>query len=115
MGYTRNYSMGDDGPITHPSQVDDSIIVGTVPPKRVECAALPADSPWRKPGQVCAPSTGLTDLLKGIAEALTQPIVGAVSAATPPAPTATPASTGPSLLLLAVLGGAGYYLLRKKR
>lgn len=114
MGYTRNYySMGDDGPITHPSQVDDSIIVGTVPPKRVDCAALPADSPWRKPGQVCAPSTGLTDLLKSIAESLTQPIVGAVSAVTPPAP--TPSSTGPSLLLLAALGGAGYYLLRKKR
>lgn len=48
--------MGDDGPITHPWQVDESIIA-IVPPTRVDCAQLPADSPWRQPGQVCAPSS----------------------------------------------------------
>ena len=62
MSYFRQ-GMGD-GPVTDPCQVDPSlcpgtgIIVGTAPPTRVDCSQLPADSPFRQPGQPCAESSG---------------------------------------------------------
>jgi hypothetical protein len=114
VSYTRRrLSLQDDeGPITRPSEVDDSIIVGEVTPTRVECSALPADSPWKRPGQVCAPSpvaeffSDLYDKLRSLA-----PSGGAVE----PTPAPTPGATSPrSLLALAAIGGLGYYLLKRR-
>ena len=103
MSYFRP-GMGQEGPITDPSQVD-STIVGEVSPTRVECASLPADSPWRQPGQVCGPT-----LLDRLRDWLREgPTTAASSTAT------TAASDGGSVLLLGGLALAGYYLLRKKR
>lgn len=112
MSYFR--SMGD-GPVTDPSQVDDTVIVGTVTPTRVGCSSLPPDSPWREAGQVCAdaplptptppatPSGSLLDTLKNL-------IGGAATGAAAPAATAATDTT--SLLWLAGLGAAGYYAYR---
>lgn len=107
--FRRARAMGDDAPITHPWQVDESIIP-TVPPTRVDCAQLPADSPWRNPGQVCAPTMteSAIDMVKAAAS---YPVLSV---------TTTDANTGETSglritgLMLAV-GAAGYYLLRKKR
>ena len=112
MSYRRR-ALGQ-GPITDPSQVDDSIILEHIPPTRVDCDALPADSPFRRAGQPCAPN--LWDYLKKL-------IAGA------PAPTPTTASPEPSaptspaedeshLGLWLLLGGAAagaYYLSKKRR
>jgi len=113
MSYFR--SMGD--PITDPSQVDDEIIAGTVAPTRVDCAALPADSPWKRPGQVCAPTPSFWDFLDKILPSSS----GSSAAPSEPAGTlvtASPSPAGDSLLPLALLavGGVGaYYLLRRKK
>ncbi len=106
MSYFRR-PMGD--PITDPSQVDDSIIVGEVPPTRVNCSQLPADSPFRAPGQVCAnaplPGNDLWDAIKGV-------IGGSASSSA-----SSPASgdSGTTLLMLGGAGIAAYYLMRKKK
>lgn len=109
MSYLR--PMGD--PITDPSQVEDTI-VGEVPPTRVQCATLPADSPWRRPGQVCEPSI-LDQIFDWLRTAGT---------AAPPTGTPTDASTPPSssdtssltpILLLGGAAAAAYYLTRKKK
>ncbi len=117
MSYHRRNGLGD-GAITDPSQVD-STLIGTVAPTRVDCAALPADSPWKQPGQVCAPSSTVLDFFNGVIDRITgnTPVAptAAVTPATPDTATTGPSSNLPSLLLLAAVGGVGYYLLRKKR
>lgn len=103
--------LSGDGPITSPSQVDDSVVVGTVPPTRVDCSALPADSPWRRPGQACAStSTPVSEFLSSIFDNMfsSTPPANATTGAQP-----TSASSGPSLLLLAALGGVAYLMTRK--
>lgn len=109
MSYMRR-PMGQDepeGPITHPSQVDDTIIVGEVAPKRVPCDQLPADSPWRQPGQVCAPSRSLLEIIR---DAFGTGTNGATAVAPSP-PVESPASP---LLLLGAAAGL-YYLLRSRK
>ncbi len=115
MTYYRR-SLGQ--PVTDPSQVDDTIVIGEIKPKRVDCASLPADSPWKRPGQVCEPS--FWDFLRDLVPS------------SPDTPNTTPATSPPfvdpsgpgwppaesSLLPLALLalGGLGaYYILRKKK
>jgi hypothetical protein len=98
-----------DGPITDPSQVDDPIPV--VPPTRVDCAALPPDSPWRQPGQVCAPT--IVDAIKGLIEGVTGP--GTTSSSNGSTATSAPATgvEGISPLWYAAAGAAAYYLYRQ--
>lgn len=117
MSYFR--PMGD-GPITDPSQVDDSLIVGEVPPTRVQCIELAADSPWRRPGQVCAdaplPTPGpLGPMIDAVRSILDQATGG--GATTAPDGAAPPAThdDGPNLWLWGGAGVLAYYLLRKKR
>jgi hypothetical protein len=116
--------LGFGDPVTDPSQVDDTVVVGEVPPTRLTCDQLSADSPFRNPGQVCAPPdpsesisgflTGLLDRIKGAvapASATSTTDVSSAAAAVTPDP-----GTG-SLLLLALVGGAAYYYFvhKKKR
>lgn len=116
MSYLRR-PMGDavtstteiDGPITSPSQwnpSDTGVIAGEVPANRVPCDQLPADSPWRRPGQVCAPTGGILD-------SITNLLTGAASGG------ATAASNGdagmPWLLIAGAAGVAGYLILKKKK
>lgn len=105
MSYFR--PMGD--PITDPRQVDDTITVATIPPNRVDCAALPADSPWREPGQVCAPPPSIPffDTLKNLVTA----------GFGPSTPTSAPTATedGSRLWLFAAAGGLAYYLYRSRK
>lgn len=108
MSYLR--PMGD-GPITSPSQVDDSIVIpdAEVGPSRVTCSELPADSPWRKPGQVCAADFNIVDMFTGLLNKL-----GTAFSSSPSA--AAPSSAAPSVALL--VGGvavASYLLLKKKK
>lgn len=116
MSYFRRGGMSDaEGPITSPSQVDDEIPGGIIAPTRVSCDALPADSPWRKPGQACAPpDTSIADFFRGILDK-----ISTITSPTEPPPTApspTPvSSSGPSLLALAAIGGVGYYLYKKRK
>ena len=110
MSYFR--PMGD-GPVTSPSEVDDTIIVGETSPKRVSCEDLPPDSPWRKPGQVCAPNV-VTDFFRGLYNTLTAPTFSVENTA-PTTTTPTTASSSPSLLVLAAAGGLAYYLYKRKR
>jgi hypothetical protein len=102
-----------DGPITSPSQVDPDLIVATIEPKRVPCSELSADSPWRRPGQVCAPGGGgsIVDFFKGLYDK----VAGAAAAVPDAAPAPAPTASSPSLLVLVMIGGAGYYLLKRKR
>lgn len=98
------HPMGD-GPITSPSQVDDPV----VPPTRVACKDLPADSPWRDPGQICADapiSTIFDPIVDIIADAFDKPSPGAG---------APGAASGPNWMLLAGLGIGAYFLFRKKK
>lgn len=53
--FRRSLGAAPSGPITDPSQLENGETIGTVTPTRVDCSKLPADSPWRNPGQVCAP------------------------------------------------------------
>jgi hypothetical protein len=95
-----------DGPITSPSQVDDSVLVPEeVGPSRVTCSELPADSPWRKPGQVCAVDFNLLDMVQGLLSKL--------GTALSPAPASAPAASAVPIALL-VGGGVAAYLLFKK-
>lgn len=106
---------GDDesGPVTTPRQVEhnDSIIVGDVGAKRVQCYELPADSPFRQPGQACAPSSAFMDTLKSLWDG----IAGSVPTVAPTAPT-PPADSGPPWAL--ILGGAAvgaYFIYKRKK
>lgn len=104
MSYIR--PMGD-GPITHPSEVEDPPIV---PPTRVSCDELPADSPWKRPGQVCAPPPDGQPWFDAIKD-----LFFPDSNQTPTVPSETPQSSGSTPWLLLVAGGGlAYYLLRKK-
>lgn len=119
MSYFRR-SLGQ--PITDPSQLEEDGIVGTVTPTRVECEKLAPDSPWRKPGQVCAPT--LMDWFWGlfkpsaspVAPSQPEPILVPVPV---PVPEASVEDTGMSDIAKVILvGGAGiaaYYALRKKK
>jgi hypothetical protein len=117
MTYERRpRGFGDDVPITQPAQVDDDLrIVGTVTPRRVECSALPADSPWRRTGQVCEPSM-VRDFFGSIVDSLfpgaTQPIPPGEPVPSPPAPAGIDYKIP---LLIAAAGGLGYYLLTRKK
>lgn len=115
MSYFR--PMGD--PITSPSQVDDGIVVAPVPPTIVGCADLPADSPWRRPGEVCAPpsSGGIMDYLRDVIRSATSPTTTTPTPTDAPGPPDRILETAniPGLLLLAALGGGAYYLLKKKK
>ncbi len=115
MSYFRKRTGLGDGPVTSPSQVDDTIIGGQIAPTRVDCATLPADSPWRQPGQACAPSTGLSNLLDyfgGLFGKAAQVLPGQAPG-TPVA--ADPGTSTSTLLLLAGAGGLAYYLFTKKK
>lgn len=111
MSYFRP-GMGD-GPVTDPCQIDPSACpVATVPPTRVDCSQLPADSPFRQPGQPCAPENtgGITDWLLG----LVKPAFASGGA------TSQPAAQGTSDGSVLFWGGAAavaayYYFTRKKR
>lgn len=127
MSYFRRRGMGDTA-ITDPCQVDPTIpcgsgastpgpIIATVSPNQVDCSQLAADSPFRQPGQPCAPTStpttggsggGIMDWFMG----LVQPTLGQ------PAP-ATAADQGMSdttkLLLLGGAAAAAYYYFGKKR
>ena len=112
MTYFR--AMGD--PITSPSQVDDGIFAGEVPPTRVECNILPANSPWRQPGQICADAPGggilsyLWETLKTSVAEHAPPVMS------PPIYAPPPSDDHTGLLLLGAAGlGAAYLLFRKKR
>jgi hypothetical protein len=108
-----------DGPVTSPTQVDipvadptESVIVGEVSPKRVACEDLPADSPWRRPGQVCsAPGPNMIDQLVAWLTPSARPVATATSVATPLAEE----SMLPTLALLALAGGGAYYLYKSKK
>jgi hypothetical protein len=119
--FRRSLGQAPDGPITDPSQLE---IVGTVTPTKVECAQLPADSPWRRPGQVCAPT--LMDWFLGLFKpsaptALPAPTPEPVPVLIPvsvPVPEATPDTGMSDATKIFLIGGAGlvaYYALRKKR
>lgn len=119
--FKRNTRAGlGDGPITSPSQLPDYFddtstqVVGEIGPKRVACEDLPADSPWRGPKGPC-PAAG-PSLLERIRSWIDST---AITAPDPvQAPTAVPVPTEsmvPKLALLAVAGGAAYYLYTKKR
>lgn len=114
MSYFR--PMGD-GPITSPSQLDPApsssdggwnpgggaVDIGTVTPQRVSCDELPADSPFRRPGSVCAPPPDDTSG-GSIAQAFRDLISPAAAA------------DGPPWGLILIGGGlAAYYLLKSKR
>lgn len=87
------------------------MVFDQIPPTRVDCNDLPADSPWRRPGQICggdAPAGG------GPLEFINDLIQGALHpGATSPAQTAS-TETGIGKYLL--LGGAalGAYWAMKK-
>jgi hypothetical protein len=111
MTYVR--SLGQ--PVLHP-EPDEEVIVGEVHPKRVDCAVLPPDSPWRRPGQVCEPT--LWERFKELFLSGKTP----TPAPTPepesePAPLPTPAGEDawPFLLLAGGLGVGAYYLLKKRK
>jgi hypothetical protein len=108
MSYLR--PMGD-GPITSPSQVDDSILIpeAEVGPSRVTCSELPADSPWRKPGQVCAVDFNLADMFSGLLNKL-----GAAFSSSPAAPSSPPSAV-PAVALLVGGVAAAYMLLKKPK
>lgn len=111
MTYFR--AMGD--PITSPSQVDDTV-AAEVPPTRVECRDLPANSPWRQPGQVCAdaPGGGVLDYLQTVFANIFKPPTSPPYSPVP-APGPAPDDNTVPLLVLGAAGLGAYFLLRKKR
>jgi hypothetical protein len=109
---------------TDPSltETDTDIVVGVVNPSRIGCNQLPADSPWREPGQVCAPpplpSGGLIEWGKSMLKAGENLVSAVVDVVTPSATTPPPStdmSTTTKVAIAAAVGVGAYYLLRKKR
>lgn len=102
-----------DGPITHPDPLppDDETgdPIATVTPIRRDCSELAADSPWRRPGQVCAPPADLLDVLRGLIGG------GSAGATSPPIvdPAVSSAASDTSLLWYVAAGGVAYYLYRQ--
>ena len=118
MSYFRR-PMGDTGPVTSPSQVDDtnpsgSVIVGEVPPTRVDCTSLAPDSPWRQPGQVCAPSTGATSLFDYFKDLFNPSSAAAASSAGTPTVSPTD-SISPILFAGAAIGAYYWWRASKKK
>lgn len=116
MSYFRR-AMGD-GPITDPSQLDDGTIVGTTGPTRVDCSQLSLDSPFRAPGQPCAPTDSGSSSQTNGGETPLDWLLGLIKsdvAAATPSATAPAMSDGSKWLL----GGAAalglYYYFRRKR
>lgn len=108
-----------DGAITSPPQVDPDLFddsgsttVGEVQGNRVECSQLAPDSPWRQPGQVCAPVPGFFDSMVDYLTGLKNKVTGDPGIVPP---SATAADTGPNLLVLAGLGGLAYWYFTKKK
>lgn len=125
MSYFRRYGMGDA--ITDPCQIDPTIpcgsggstpsgpIVATVSPNQVDCSQLAPDSPFRQPGQPCAPpTTSNGGGIMGWFNGLLQPVFNGPAAS---APTSTDQGMGDTtkLLLLGGAAAAAYYYFGKKR
>ncbi len=112
MSYFRR-GMGDDGPITSPTQVDPDLEPGTViidevtGPRRVRCDEMPADSPAFHPGQPCGPPA--TSIYDSIAEWWDRLRGVQAQPQAPESPSALP-----TVLLLGAAGVGVYYLTRKK-
>ncbi len=124
MTYFRR-GMGD-GPITDPCQVDPSLcgpgtIVGTSPPTRVDCSQIPADSPFRQPGQPCAPAPAAVGPAGSNGSGVTGWLLGLInpSFSTSPAGASSSSAQGmgddTKLLLLGGAAALAYYYFRKKR
>lgn len=107
-----------DGPVTSPHDVDPSLppfdpsgesTVGVVTPgRRPTCDELPADSPWRQPGQACHERNlvvAALDYLRGL-------IPNQMAPQTIPS---QPNSVIPTLIVLGGAGVGAYYLLRKTK
>ena len=125
MSYVR--PMGDavtstnevDGPITSPAKVPwtpstDEVYAGNIGANRVPCDQLPADSPWRKPGQPCAPTVGLMETIGNLFGSVRDAVIGTASAAVTASPPPPDAGT-PWLLIAGASGLAAYLLLKKKK
>lgn len=112
-----------DGPVTSPAQVDvpvpdDTVIVGEVTPKRVSCDDLSADSPFRRPGQVCAPDPTGPTLIDRLVAWLAPAPTTTTAAPTVSTQVTAPApqeSALPTLALLAIAGGGAYYLYKSSK
>lgn len=114
MSYFRR-GMGD-GPITDPSQLENGTTVAVTTPTRVDCSQLPSDSPFRQPGQACAP--GASSNGSGGAFDWLLDTIKSGGAATPSTSTAsTDASDNTKWILGGVAAVAAYYFLfhKKKR
>ncbi len=104
MSYLR--PMGD-GPVLHPGEDEPPV----VPPTRVACKDLPSDSPWRRPGEVCADAP-----ISTIFDPVLDIIMDAVDGKSPDgAAGAGGGITTGNLVLLGALGVGAYYLFRKKK
>ena len=105
MSYIR--PMGD-GPVLHPGEDDPPV----VPPTRVDCKSLPSDSPWRRPGELCADAP-----ISTIFDPVIDIVMDAIDGKSPDGSPASPGGgiTTSNLVLLGALGVGAYYLLRKKK
>ncbi len=97
-----------DGPVLHPGEDDPPI----VPPTRVPCEELPSDSPWRRPGEVCADAP-ISTLFDPVIDIVMDAINGKSQSQDDTAP-GSGSGIG-NLVLLGALGIGAYYLFRKKR
>jgi hypothetical protein len=113
-----------DGPVTSPSDPSldtpgGQVIAGTVPPTRVACEDLPADSPFRGPNGPCpaAPSGSIMDWLRDTFGVGTPAAVVTVPATVgaPAAAPAAPVDSGPPVVLIAAAIAVGYYLYAKRK
>ncbi len=105
MSYIR--PMGD-GPVLHPGEDDPPV----VPPTRVDCKSLPSDSPWRRPGELCADAP-----ISTIFDPVIDIVMDAIDGKSPDGSPAAPEGgiTTSNLVLLGALGVGAYYLLRKRK
>jgi len=108
--------MGDGEP--DPCEIDPTMCttdVATVSPTRVDCAQLPVDSPFRRPGQVCAPrDTGAGNGNGSVTDWVLGLIKPAFAPQPAPPPSDSPMSSA-TLLLLVAGGYATYRYFRKRR
>ncbi len=97
-----------DGPVLHPGEDDPPV----VPPTRVDCKSMPSDSPWRRPGEVCADAP-ISTIFDPVIDIVMDAIDGKSQDGAPAAPGG--GITTSNLVLLGALGVGAYYLLRKKK